>query len=165
MNQQGWPAAVVAQQLYDARLDDVLNGFREKHDVLLIKRGNVTKEIIRCLHRNMLLGILNDQDTDVDSRWAPFFGRSAKTPVGIFRLARKMGSAVLPIFIARSASGKNRIYIEPELVVPATTDEGADLQEAARRCNQVIEKYVRRFPEQWVWFHPRWKSRPPGEEG
>jgi len=105
--------------------------------------------------------VLNDQDTDVDSRWAPFFGRPAKTPVGIFRLIRKTGSALVPIFIARQPSGKNRVYIEPEIPLPASEDLEADLQAGAARSNQVIERFVRRFPDQWVWFHQRWKSRQP----
>jgi len=158
--QQGWPTAVIAQRLYDGRLDAELNAFRRRHDVQVIQRGNVTKDLIRCLHKNMLLGILNDQDTDIDSRWAPFFGRPAKTPVGIFRLARKLGAAVVPVFIGRAASGRHRVYIEPELQLPCTHDEEHDLQEAARLCNEVTERFVRKFPEQWVWFHQRWKSQP-----
>ncbi len=160
-NSLGWPSAVVAQRLYDPRLDALLNRFRERRGVRVIQRGRVTSEIIRCLRRNMLLGVLNDQDTDVDSRWAPFFGRPAKTPVGIFRLIRKTGSALVPIFIARQPSGKNRVYIEPEIPLPASEDLEADLQAGAARSNQVIERFVRRFPDQWVWFHQRWKSRQP----
>ena len=157
-NHQGWPSAVVAQRLYDSRLDAMLNRFREKRGVVVIKRGNITREIISCLRSGMLLGVLNDQDTKVDSRWAPFFGRRAKTPVGILRLARRTGAAVVPVFIARQASGRNRIYIEPAISLPKTGDEESDLLEGARLCNQQIEKYIRRFPEQWVWFHSRWKS-------
>lgn len=163
-NQQGWPSAVVAQRLYDTRLDEMLNRFREERGVVVIKRGNITRGIIRCLRSNMLLGVLNDQDTDVDARWAPFFGRPAKTPVGILRLARKTGARIVPVFIARQASGRNRIYLEPAIVLPKTGDEENDLLEGARLCNQQIEKYVRRFPEQWVWFHSRWKSRPGNEK-
>lgn len=160
---QGWPSAVVAQELYDPRLDRLLNRFREQRGVQVLKRGQITAAIARCLKSNRLLGILNDQDTDVDSRWAPFFNRPAKTPVGALRLARRLGAAVVPIFIARAASGRNRVYIEPELSLPHTADEGADLLEGARLCNHVIETYIRRFPEQWVWFHQRWKSPPPAE--
>lgn len=160
-NLQGWPSAVVAQKLYDPRLDDLLNGYRERCGVQVIQRGHVTGAIIRCLRQNMLLGILNDQDTEVDSRWAPFFGRPAKTPVGMLRLARRTGAAVVPVFIARQASGRNRITIEPELDLPDTGDEEADLAAGAALCNQAIEKFIRRFPDQWVWFHGRWKSAPP----
>jgi len=159
--EQGWPSAAVAQALYDSRLDMLLNGFRESRGVPVIKRKQVTRDIIRCLRTNHLLGILNDQDTGVDSRFAPFFGRMAKTPIGIFRLARKLNAPVVPIFIARQRNGKNRVFIEPALAVPNTQDEEHDLLESARLCNQVIEKYIRRFPEQWVWFHQRWKSQPP----
>jgi Kdo2-lipid IVA lauroyltransferase/acyltransferase len=155
---QGWPSAVVAQKLYDPRLDRLLNGFRERCGVKIIRRGNVTAAIVRCLRANMLLGILNDQDTDVDSRWAPFFGRPAKTPVGMLRLARRTGAAVVPIFIARQPSGRNRVYIQPELQLPSSADEEADLLAGAALCNQAIESFIRRFPEQWVWFHERWKS-------
>lgn len=161
---EGWPCAVIAQKLYDPRLDALLNRFRADRGVHVIQRGNVTGAVIRCLRANLLLGILNDQDTNVDSRWAPFFGRPAKTPVGLLRLARRTGAAVVPIFIARAPSGSNRVYIEPELVLPNTGDAETDLVEGARLCNAAIEEYVRRFPEQWVWFHDRWKNPPPDPE-
>jgi KDO2-lipid IV(A) lauroyltransferase len=160
-SQQGWSTAVVAQKLYDPRLDALLNGFRTRSGVQVLKRDNITTAIIRCLRANKLLGILNDQDTDVDSRWAPFFGRLAKTPVGILRLARRTGAAVVPVFTARQPGGGNRITILPALSLPLTQDEEADLQEGARQCNQVIEDFIRRYPDQWVWFHRRWKSQPP----
>jgi Kdo2-lipid IVA lauroyltransferase/acyltransferase len=160
VQQQGWPSAAVAQALYDERLDDLLNHFRESHGVPVIKRKHVTKDIIRRLRENRLLGMLNDQDTGVDSRFAPFFGKMAKTPVGIFRLARKLGCPVIPVFITRSSDGKNKVFIEPALEVPVTQDEENDLVVCAQRCNAAVEKYVRQFPEQWVWFHQRWKSQP-----
>lgn len=159
----GWISAAVAQALYDSRLDDLLNGHREKHGVKVIKRKSVTKDIIRSLRNNMLLGMLNDQDTSVDSLWAPFFGKPAKTPVGIFRLARKVGAAVVPVFITRQPSGKHKIFIEPELKLDHLEDESAYLQAGVEQCNQVVEKYVRMYPEQWVWFHQRWKNQPSEE--
>jgi KDO2-lipid IV(A) lauroyltransferase len=162
-NFQGWRSAVVAQKLYDPRLDELLNGFRTRRGVPVIQRGNVTSSIIRSLRANMLLGILNDQDTNVDSRWVPFFGRLAKTPVGMLRLARHTGAAVVPVFIARQPSGKNRVYIYPALDLPKSEDVEADLHAGAALCNAALEVFVRRFPEQWVWFHARWKSRPPSE--
>jgi KDO2-lipid IV(A) lauroyltransferase len=160
-NHQGWRSAVVAQKLYDPRLDELLNGFRTRRGVQVIQRGNVTSAIIRSLRANMLLGILNDQDTNVDSRWAPFFGQLAKTPVGILRLVRRTQAAVVPVFIARQPSGKNRVYIYPALELPKTGDEEADLHAGAALCNAALENFLRRFPEQWVWFHARWKSKPP----
>ncbi len=161
---QGWPTAVVAQKLYDPRLDVLLNRFRERRGLRVLQRGNITGAIIRCLRANMLLGILNDQDTSVDSRWAPFFGRPAKTPVGMLRLARRTGAAVLPVFIARQANRRHRVYIQPELDLPRTGNEEADLAEGARLCNRAIEDFIRRFPDQWVWFHERWKSRTPADQ-
>lgn len=162
---QGWPSAAIAQSLYDPRLDAMLNAHREKHGIKVIKRKGVTKDIIRTLRSNMLLGVLNDQDTDVDSVWAPFFGRQAKTPIGIFRLARKVDAAVCPIFITRQASGRHKIFIEPALALSQQLSEEDYLQQGAEQGNRAIEKYIRRYPEQWVWFHQRWKHQPPnGQE-
>ncbi|MEW6516307.1 MAG: lysophospholipid acyltransferase family protein [candidate division FCPU426 bacterium] len=163
--QQGWDTAVVAQTLYDPRLDALLNGFRERGGIRVIKRQGATREILRCLHAGMLLGVLNDQDTDVDSQWADFFGRPAKTPVGIFRLARKLGAAVVPITISRQPNGRHRIVIEPELQLPHSADEDLDLAEGARLGNAFLERSIRRSPEQWVWFHQRWKSPAPASGG
>ncbi len=163
--QQGWNTAVVAQTLYDPRLDALLNGFRERCGIRVIKRQGATREILRSLRANMLLGVLNDQDTDVDSQWADFFGRPAKTPVGIFRLARKLGSAVVPIVIFRKPNGRHGIRIEPALDLPRTGDEEQDLGAGARLANAFLERSIRCFPEQWVWFHERWKSPAPDPGG
>ena len=158
---QGWPTSVVAQRLYDPRLDVLLNRARARHGIRVIQRGRVTAEIVRSLRENRLLGVLNDQDTGVDSRWAPFFGRPAKTPVGILRLARRTGSPVVPFFVVRLPSGGHAVHIEPALDLPRTSDEESDLHQGAERCNAVIEAYVRRHPDHWVWFHERWKTTPP----
>ena len=152
--------AVIAQKLYDTRLDDFINNFRKKHKIKVIQRGKFIREIMRCLKKNMLLGILNDQATSVDSRWIPFFGNLAKTPIGTLRLARRTGAAVVPIFINRKASGKHRLVIEKAVEIPKTISEEEDLLKGANLCNQIIERYIREFPEQWVWFHERWKDSP-----
>jgi len=158
---QGWSSAAVAQSLYDSRLDELLNQHREKHGVKVIKRKGVTKDIIRALRDNMLLGILNDQDTNVDSVWAPFFGHLAKTPIGIFRLARKVNAAIVPVFITRQPSGKHKVFIEPALELDDSLDESEYLEKGATISNQIIEKYAKKYPEQWIWFHQRWKHQPP----
>jgi KDO2-lipid IV(A) lauroyltransferase len=157
---QGWATAVVAQKLYDQRLDTLLNHAREAHGIRVIKRGALTREIIRALRANSLLGVLNDQDTRVDARWAPFFGRPAKTPIGLFRLARRIGSPILPMFIERHVGLGHRLVIHPALAIAWSKDEEADLTMGARLANAAIEKQIRHSPTQWVWFHQRWKSQP-----
>ena len=124
-----------------------------------IARGSAAapRQLLGFLRRGTALAVLIDQDTNVEGVWAPFFGKPAYTPSGIWTLARRFDAVVLPMFMARLSDGRHRHFIEAALPM------GDDVVDAVGRMNQRIEAHIRRFPEQWVWMHRRWRRRPPGE--
>jgi KDO2-lipid IV(A) lauroyltransferase len=121
--------------------------------------------MLRVLGDRGLIGILADQNTAEDAIFAEFFGILAATTTGTARLARHTGAPVLPVYTYWDSSlGKYRLACEPPLALQSTDDESADLLANTAAYNRVLEAYVRRFPDQWLWMHRRWKSRPPDEK-
>jgi KDO2-lipid IV(A) lauroyltransferase len=95
-----------------------------------------------------------------------YFGRPACTAGGIARLAKRTGAAVLPAFtIWDEALGKYRIRFEPAIPTVCTEDDDADAVANTQNYTAAIEQAVREHPNQWLWVHRRWKTRPSGEPG
>ncbi len=158
-------SSAVAQQLYDPRFDEIINRFRvEKLGAsAMIKRGMALRGILEALKDNQSILALCDQDTGQDGVFVPFFGRMAWTQSGVMRIAQKTGAALVPAFMVRGADGRFEVHAEKEIEIPRTGDKERDIVQAARSVTEVIEKYVRAYPDQWVWMHQRWKTRPPEE--
>ena len=93
-----------------------------------------------------------------------FFGIPASTTAGLARFALHTGAAVVPGFLHWDKDiRKYRLCFEPEVELSRTGDDTADIRENTQRFTRVIENYVRRYPDQWLWVHRRWKTRPPGD--
>ncbi|HRG10815.1 MAG TPA: lysophospholipid acyltransferase family protein, partial [Cyclobacteriaceae bacterium] len=103
------------------------------------------------------------QDTKVKSRFVNFFGMPAATPIGATVLALRTGCAVVPTYIYLGEDGKQHMHILPEIPLVITGDEETDLVVNTQNFTNVTEQIVREHPEQWVWMHERWKTKP-GEE-
>lgn len=166
----GWKykgkASAVAKPLYDPRFDELINRFRvEKMGAAaMIKRGLALRGILEALKENQLVLALCDQDTGKDGVFIPFFGKAAWTQSGVPRIALKTGAAVVPAFLVRGADGRFELHVEKEIKVPRTGDKERDAVVLTRHITEVIEKFVRAYPDQWVWMHERWKTRPPEEK-
>ncbi len=160
-----YKGSAVARKLYDPRFDELINRFRvEKMGAsAMIKRGTALRGILEALRDNQLILVLCDQDTGRDGVFVPFFGRPAWTQSGYVRVAQKTGAALVPGFLVRGADGRFELHIEKEIKAPRNGDKEKDAVEATRRVTEVMEKYVRAYPDQWMWMHQRWKTRPPGE--
>ncbi|MDR3711176.1 MAG: lysophospholipid acyltransferase family protein, partial [Puia sp.] len=93
-----------------------------------------------------------------------FFGRPACTASGLARVALKTGAAVLPGFMLWEPNEKKYVlHFGPELVFEKTGNAEADIQAATQQCASATEHWIRRYPDQWLWIHRRWKTRPPGD--
>jgi KDO2-lipid IV(A) lauroyltransferase len=124
-----------------------------------IERGSAEgrRRLRRALKGEGALAIFIDQDTQVDGTWVPFFGRLAYTPVGAAEMALRHGMTVVPAFVERRAGGLHAARFLPALDLPDDVTEATALMTAA------IEAHIRRNPAQWVWWHRRWRRRPPEE--
>jgi len=153
----GYPCQTIAKETTDPRTTALIEKFRASSKLKSIWRGQpgAAKAMLRALRDGQILGMLIDQDTDVQSVWVPFFGRSAKTPRAAADLALRTGAAVVVGFCQREADGRYRVVMHE---VPT---EGLDAVSLTATLSAQIEAAVRAAPEQWVWMHRRWKSPPP----
>jgi KDO2-lipid IV(A) lauroyltransferase len=125
------------------------------------KRGQM--EIVRALKtKGTILGLICDQNGGKDGVFVDFFGLPASSVKGPAALALRYGVPVVPMFTLWDGD-LYKVEIQPELELIRSGDEEADILENTGRFQKVIEEMVRRYPEQWLWAHRRWKTRPPGE--
>jgi KDO2-lipid IV(A) lauroyltransferase len=109
------------------------------------------RPVLRALKRGEALGILVDQHGEAQEAVATLYGRPVAVPMGASFFAQKTGAAILPMFCVRTEDDRHVIHVEPELVLTG------DAQEDARRMYAVLETYLRRYPEMWLWAHNRWE--------
>lgn len=161
----GQPIHFLTRPIDNSRVDTLVNRYRALSGNQPIKKNESARTILRVLSAGGVIGVLADQNTlPTEAVFVEFFGIPASTTSGIARLARHTGAAVVPAYTYWDTKlGKYRLCYEPALDLAATDDEDRDIRHYAERFNQVIEDYVRRFPDQWLWVHRRWKNRPANE--
>ncbi len=162
---KGYKVSVIARELRDGRLNDKLVGIRRRHGIVSIPRGRSAVAGYRVLRKGGILGMLIDQDIDVDGVFVPFFGVPAHTPRGAAVFALRSGASIVPMGIHLQPGGSHKITVLSELVFPpAALSKEERIDELTGRCSAAIERLIRIYPQQWVWFHDRWRKRP-GDSG
>jgi len=156
----GYSSNVIARQIRSRTLDKLVKRHREMVGVVSIDRSKSVKTALRCLKRNELLGILADIDTEIDGIFVDFFGRLAYTPYGPVAISLKTGAALVPAFIVRQNDDTHCIFVEPPLNLYKSGDCKTDIKVNTSRFTKIIESYIRRYPDHWIWMHRRWKTQP-----
>ena len=157
---KGFTVNVVGAPIYDARLDELVVNNRIQGGLKYIARGSATREIIRALRRNEIVGLLIDQDTrHVDGVFVDFFGKKAYTPVGPVVLALKTGAAVVPMAVHIKKDNTHFVEVKPELELTITENQDYNRIHNTQILSNAIEKFIRHYPTQWVWMHRRWRTR------
>jgi KDO2-lipid IV(A) lauroyltransferase len=156
-----YPLAVVVRPLDRSGLNAVAERARMKTGVDLIDKRNALRPTIRALARGGLVGILLDQNTTRgESVFVPFFGRLASTSKAIAVLALRTGAPILPVFTRRMENGRHRVVIQRPIVPPSGQPTDEAIVALTGECAAAIEAAVRETPEQWLWLHDRWRTRP-----
>jgi len=159
----GLPLFLVARPLDNPDLERLLAGLRERSGNRIIHKRNAVREMLRAMRDKKGVAIVIDQDARSDGVFVPFFGRPASTTPTLALLAIRTGAVVIPTFSIPLANGRYRVVYEPPVTIPSSGDRDRDVVELTARCTAIIEKWIRRYPEQWLWMHRRWKTSPPGE--
>jgi KDO2-lipid IV(A) lauroyltransferase len=163
----GHPMGMIIRNLDNGRLDEYVNGIRCLHGNFVISKDDFGRGLLKAIHAGGTVGILMDTNmTPPQGEFVPFFGIDACTGTGLAHIARQTGAAVLPGFMFWEP-GERRYVLRfgPEVEMPRTASRAADILEGTRRSTAAIESWIRRYPDQWLWIHRRWKTRPPGEPG
>lgn len=161
----GHPITLVHRPMNNALVDRAITDLRAQAGTVSLAKKTAAKAALRALHRKQIVAIPADQNqTRRYGVFVDFFGVSACTTPGPARLAMLSGAPVVPVFLVREGtSDRHRIVVLPTVELVNTGDRDADVIENTQRCTAVVEAMLRRHPEQWIWFHKRWKTRPLGE--
>lgn len=161
----GFPLHYMARPLDNQPLDALVNRYRGVSGNKPIYKNEAARVMLRVLKGAGTVGILADQNTMPDEGvFVDFFGVPACTTTGIARVALHTDAAVVPGYAFWDENlRKYRLRFEPPVELVRTGDVERDIFENTQRFAKVIEEIVRKYPEQWVWIHARWKNRPKGE--
>lgn len=159
-----WPGAVLGRRIYYEPYNRWIVDLRKSVNVDTIYRDESSREILKRLAKNNVVGLVPDQDIDsIRGIFVKFFGRQAHTPVAPARVAISAEAPIVPIFLVRKNRTQYRLIIG-EVITPSGS---APRDEEVRRITEdwmgQFEKMVRAYPEQWAWMHNRWKTRPAEE--
>jgi KDO2-lipid IV(A) lauroyltransferase len=155
--------AVLARALDNPSLNELLERIRTRTGNLVIYRQGTMRRVLRTLQAGEGVGILIDQHIQSrDAIYVDFFGRPAATTAAVAALALRTGAPVVPLFALPLGGGRYRmVYEHPVEPPPAGTADA--VHEFTQRCTDVLEMYVRRHPELWLWMHRRWRDDAPPE--
>lgn len=160
---RGYKPLIVGTRMKDEKLNELLSQQRNKLGATAVERGKDTVKLVKNLKSGGTMIILIDQDTKVKSRFVNFLGYPCATPIGATLMALKTGAAVVPIFTHLRDDYMLEINCYPEIEMTVTGDEETDLVVNTQKLSDATEREIRKYPEQWVWMHERWKTKP-GEE-
>jgi KDO2-lipid IV(A) lauroyltransferase len=161
----GFPLHYMARPLDNPRVDALVNRYRALSGNQPIFKNESARALLKILKEAGTVGILADQNTmPEEGMFVDFFGKSACTTTGIARVALHTEAAVVPGYAFWDDSiGKYRLRFEPPVELVRTGDTERDVFVNTQKFAKVIEGIIRKHPEQWVWVHARWKTRPKGE--
>ncbi len=163
----GMPMGMVIRRLDNPLVDAFVNRIRCLHGNRVIHKDDFARGLIASMRAGETVGILMDTNmTPPQGVFVPFFGVLACTASGMARIAAKTGAAVVPGFLLwEESEQKYVLHFGEELEVIRTGDSEQDALANTASFTAAMEGYIRQYPEQWLWLHRRWKTRPPGEEG
>ena len=161
----GRPMSMVIRRLDNPRVDRFVNRIRCLHGNEVLHKDDFARGLLAAMRAGRSVGILMDTNmTPPQGVFVPFFGIEACTASGLARVALKTGAAVLPGFLLWHADEQKYVLtFGPEIPLPDSGDAEQDIVTLTARATAAIEHFIRAYPEQWLWVHRRWKTRPAGQ--
>ncbi|MFH1155718.1 MAG: hypothetical protein V1793_18070 [Pseudomonadota bacterium] len=154
------PLKVVAKKLYDPRLDKLLVDYRNQAGYANTARGKATSVIVQGLKNGCVFGMLFDVDTKIKGEFVDFFGKPAHTAVIPAILAMQLKVPIVPVFIRLRDDFTYVITALEPIQIEVTGNETMDVIRNTQKCSHVYEQMIRKYPDQWIWMHERWKKQP-----
>ena len=161
----GHPLSFLVRPLDNPMLDRLISNYRELSGNRTINKNRAVKPVLEILKRGQDVGLLIDANTLADQGvFCDFFGIPACSTTGLAVFALRADAPVVPGFLIwDEQSKKHRLRFEPEIPLIRTGDFKEEVMLNTSRFTAVIEDYARRYPDQWLWIHKRWHTRPEGE--
>jgi KDO2-lipid IV(A) lauroyltransferase len=163
----GYPLSFLVRRIDNPKIETLVDGRRERLGNRTIDKRSAAREMLQIMQSGGTLGILVDLNTlDREGIFVDFFGVPASTTFMLAKLALRTDAAVLPVFAPWDRKRQRFLLkIDEPLSVERSGDDEDDVRRLTQLFTGVVEKYVRRYPDQWLWIHRRWKTRPPGDTG
>ncbi|MDX6611311.1 MAG: Kdo2-lipid lauroyltransferase/acyltransferase [Blastocatellia bacterium] len=160
-----YPLSFLVRPIDNPRIEEMVERIRTRFGNVAIDKKSAARQALRVLRQKGTLGILSDLNTQTfEGVFVPFFGRLACTSAGIATLALKTDAVVIPTCAVWNAkSGKYFFHGDPQVELVRTGDHQRDVEVNTANFAAAMERMIRLYPEQWLWIHKRWKTRPPGE--
>ncbi|HEY5884764.1 MAG TPA: lysophospholipid acyltransferase family protein [Pyrinomonadaceae bacterium] len=159
------PISFLVRRLDNPRVEELVDRIRTRFGNQSVDKRGAARPMINILRSGGTLGLLVDLNTlDEEAIFVDFFGVPASTTFMLAKLALRTNATVLPIFVPwDESSGKFLVHILTPVSVERSGDEAEDIRRLTASLTKVVEDYIRRYPDQWLWIHKRWKTRPKGE--
>ncbi|MBF0571068.1 MAG: hypothetical protein HQL12_04265 [Candidatus Omnitrophica bacterium] len=164
LSKLGYPVHTILRPSRDEKIEKSFQAHRSRMNfktILSYPRYTCIRQSLTVLRSKEIVVVLMDQNTDAKSGvFVDFFGQKAGTPIGAVVFAMRTGSPILPMFTLRDGKDSHKIIIEPHFYLEIKPTDEETLQYNVQKITNIIEKYIRQYPEEWSWMNKRWKSKP-----
>lgn len=164
---KGYDLSSIARPIENPFLDAYVNRLRRSTGQVIIPKHRAVRSMAESLKSNKILAILADQNARKNGVFVPFFGRPASTVRSPALMALKYGAPILAVNLFRSGRNEYRCVMTPEIPIPKAGEREKVIEKITADVTARLEGFIRAHPEQWMWLHARWKTKPsngiPGE--
>ena len=161
----GHPISILVRRLDNDLIETLIDNVRQRFGNHTLDKNAASRQALRKLNEGGMLGMLPDVNVlPRDGVFVDFFGTPASTTAMLAKLSLRTGAPVIPVYAPWDEQRKQYLLeVNPPLEFERTGDETQDVRNLTIALMANVENTVRRYPEQWLWIHRRWKTRPPGE--
>lgn len=153
----GYPMDFLVGSQHNQRVDNLLNDFRREMGVGIIPLKTSIRGVFKCLRANRFAGLVSDQHAPSGGVTVDFFGRKAATPKGPAAIALKAGCPLIPILLRRERHDRHVVMTGEPIYPPHSGDDDKDIETMTIAYTKFFEDGIRKYPDQWMWTHRRWK--------
>ena len=157
----GLPLTLLGRELDNPLLEKHVAALRTLSGNRLIHKQHSVREMIRIIKRGDCVAIVTDQDARAGGIFVPFLGLPSSTTPTLASLALRTGATIVPVFSLPQPGGGYRIIYEPAVRFEPGGDHDRDVENLTIVCNRILERWIRKYPQYWLWMHRRWKTAPP----
>lgn len=162
----GFGMNILVRRIDNPLVEEFVDKMRTRFGSVTLDKTKAVRRMFEILKNGELLGILADLNVqEREGIFVDFFGVPASTTTSIAKLAFMTDAIVFPAFaVWEEEKQKYVVYLEPPIEYEKTADYEEDVKDLTQKITTTVEKFVRKYPEQWLWIHKRWNTRPKGEK-